>query len=105
VLKPAGIVLITTPNALRLGSRLRLLRGQNVFANLESLCFGDPYSVHFREYSLNEVVKLLQWGGFRVIVQQSAYLYPVSGIKKMLKRAVEKISPSLAGNLFVVGIK
>jgi SAM-dependent methyltransferase len=105
VLKPGGIVLITTPNALRLGSRIRLLMGHNIFADLKNLCWGDPYSAHYREYSLSEVAKLLQWGGFGVIVQQAKYMYPEIGMRKVLKTVIAKLIPSLVGNLFVVGAR
>lgn len=105
VLKPGGIALITTPNALRLGSRVRLLIGRNTFANLHDMCFGDPYSAHYREYSLEEVKQLLKWGGFTIETGRTNYLYPATGLQKALKAVVMATIPSCAGNLFVVGAR
>lgn len=105
VLKPGGRVLITTPNALRLGNRVRFLMGHNVFADLNNLCWGDPYSAHYREYSLDEVVQLLEWGGFTILIKKTCYLYPETGIRRLLKETINFFFPSLPGNLFVVGIK
>lgn len=105
VLKPGGLVVVTTPNALRLGKRLSFLAGRSVFADLETLCKGDAYSVHFREYSLRELCNLLEWGGFVIVQRQTRYLYPSAGVRKLAKRTIETLIPSLAGNLFVVGQK
>jgi SAM-dependent methyltransferase len=105
VLKPGGLLLLTTPNALRAGNRLRFLAGHNVFGDLTTLCKGEIFSVHFREYSLGEVRQLFEWGGFHVVDAQSRYLYPVGGVRKLVKAAIESIAPQLAGNLFVVGRK
>ncbi|OFV91983.1 MAG: hypothetical protein A3H95_16100 [Acidobacteria bacterium RIFCSPLOWO2_02_FULL_64_15] len=105
VLRPGGVAIVTTPNALRLGSRLRLLRGQNVFADLHDLCWGQSFGIHHREYTLGEVAQLLEWGGFGVVVRQTAYLYPDNGLRRIAKVAVSTLAPSLGGNLFVVGKK
>jgi SAM-dependent methyltransferase len=105
VLKPQGILLVTTPNALRIGSRLRFLRGQNVFADLENLCFGDPYSAHYREYTLAEVAQLLKWTDFVVSLQQVRYFHRERGIRERVRCAIEVLVPTVAGNLFLVGSK
>ena len=105
VLRPGGIALITTPNALRLGSRVRLLIGRNTFASLHDMCFGDPYSAHYREYALAEVKQLLKWGGFTIEAGRTHYLYPATGVRKVLKTVVMATIPSCAGSLFVVGAR
>jgi len=105
VLKPGGFLIVTTPNAVRAGSRLRFLAGHNVFADLHTLCKGDAFSVHFREYSLAEVRQLLEWGGFQVVEARCRYLYPVGGVRKLVKAILQRVAPQLAGNLFVVGRK
>jgi SAM-dependent methyltransferase len=102
VLKPGGIAIVTTPNAVRLGSRLRMLSGRNVFADLQELCWGQPFGIHYREYTLEEVGRLLTWGGFEVVVQRAAYLYPDTGWRQLAKNVVGTVAPSLGGNLFVV---
>jgi SAM-dependent methyltransferase len=105
VLKPGGLVIVTTPNAIRIGKRVSFLMGHNVFADLETLCKGDIHSVHFREYSLDELCRLLEWGGFRTIKRSARYLYPAAGVRRLAKKMIETGMPSLAGTLFVVGQK
>jgi SAM-dependent methyltransferase len=105
VLKPDGLVIVTTPNATRIGKRLSFLLGHNVFADLDTLCNGDIYSVHFREYSLNELCRLIEWSGFRTIERPARYLYPAAGVRRLAKKTIETVAPYLAGTLFVVGQK
>lgn len=63
VLKPGGLMLITTPNVLRLSNVIALLRGQNVY---DKYCQVSPYARHPREYTPDELCRLLQQVGFRV---------------------------------------
>jgi SAM-dependent methyltransferase len=103
LLKPGGRLIVTTPNAVRLGARVKFLMGRNVFADLDTLCRGDAYSVHFREYTMDELCTLLEWGGFSIARRECRYLYPVSGVERALKAVVRAVAPHLGGNLIVVG--
>ena len=105
VLRPGGIAIVTTPNAVRLGQRVGFLVGRNVFADLHDLCWGQPFGLHYREYTLDEVAQLLEWGSFDVVVRLTAYLYPETGLRHLAKIVVGRVAPSLRGNLFVVGKK
>jgi len=105
VLKPGGVAIITTPNAVRLGRRLQFLAGRNVFADLHDLCWGEPFGIHYREYTLSEVARLLEWGGFGVVASRAEYLYPDTPLRRLAKVIVGSLAPSLRGNLFVVGKK
>jgi len=52
LLRPGGVVIVQTPNAVRLGARLKLLAGRNPYALIrEDISNPD----HFREYSLREL--------------------------------------------------
>ncbi len=63
VLRPSGLLVLTTPNVARLGNVLALVAGANIY---------DPYSGfgplgrHNREYTRHELVALLRFAGFTV---------------------------------------
>jgi predicted SAM-dependent methyltransferase len=61
VLKPGGLLVVTTPNVARFGNVLALADGRSIY---------DPYSGfgaygrHNREYSMGELLHLLKFAGF-----------------------------------------
>jgi SAM-dependent methyltransferase len=63
VLRPAGVLAVTTPNVARLENAARLVAGENIY---------DPYSGygaygrHNREYTLTELQRLLEHAGFAI---------------------------------------
>jgi len=73
VLRPGGLLVVTTPNVARLGNVLALVAGENVY---------DPYSGygaygrHNREYTQHELVKLLTFCGFEVDIAFTANAHP-----------------------------
>ncbi len=58
VLKPGGEVVVSTPNAARIGNRLKALMGHNINPQPHHFYFPNPYMRHNREYTLQEVVDL-----------------------------------------------
>ena len=79
--------------------------GKNIFGSFDDLCFGNSFSVHYREYTLGELKTLLTHAGFSIEDYFTRFLYPSSGFEKIVKNIVEYSYPILAGNLFVVGKK
>lgn len=63
VLRPGGTVVVTTPNANRLDNLLRVSRGENMY---ESLSGYGTYGRHNREYTVEELDRLLADVGFDV---------------------------------------
>jgi len=63
VLRPGGTVVITTPNASRLENLLRISRGDNVYEQLSGY---GAYGRHNREYTVDELERLLADVGFEV---------------------------------------
>jgi len=63
VLKPGGILIVTTPNVARLENVARLISGENIYDPYSGY---GPYGRHNREYNRHELVTLLQFEGFDV---------------------------------------
>jgi 2-polyprenyl-3-methyl-5-hydroxy-6-metoxy-1,4-benzoquinol methylase len=62
-MKPGGVMLLTTPNLLRLSNRIRMLAGRRLFSEFtpEALQIG-----HVREYTLDEVRTFFQRAGYYI---------------------------------------
>ena len=63
VLKPSGVLILTTPNVARLQNVLTLVAGGNVYDPYSG--FG-PYGRHNREYTTDELQRLLAFCGFTI---------------------------------------
>lgn len=63
VLKPSGLLALTTPNVARLGNVMALVEGRNLYDPYSG--FG-PYGRHNREYTRHELQLLLEFAGFDV---------------------------------------
>lgn len=80
VLKPGGVLVLSTPNASRADSIANFLAGRNIY---------DPYhlgaplmgSRHSREYTLAELRGLLEGCGFKVNRAQDIDIYPARNRK------------------------
>lgn len=101
VLKPGGSLLLTTPNVTRLGNRIKLLKGQNIYTSIEEFCADVPYGIHYREYTLNEVENLLNIAGFHISVGKTLYFHLGHGMGRTMRKIMMLFSPSMAGNLFI----
>jgi len=73
VLKPTGMLALTTPNVARLDNVRRMVAGENVY---------DPYSSHGaygrhnREYTQEELFQLLSANGFSIKTMFTADVHP-----------------------------
>ena len=63
VLKPDGVLVLTTPNVNRLENVARMLAGQNIYDPYSGY---GPYGRHNREYNRQELTALLEHAGFRI---------------------------------------
>jgi len=84
VLKPGGHLVITTPNGAHLRSRLYLLFGKSVHPDFKCWFNGKSfedytgYFGHVREYTQDEIKRILGWLGFEVVRTRfsNCYLIP-----------------------------
>jgi SAM-dependent methyltransferase len=62
VLKPDGMLVLTTPNAARLENVIAFIEGRNIYDPYSAY---GPYGRHNREYTRHELHQLLEYSGFR----------------------------------------
>mgnify|MGYP001174102857 CR=1 FL=1 len=67
ILKPGGVLVVTTPNLLSLRKRLWFLCGLNQIGQLKEFFESNPFVEHIREFTVNEVSQIVEWAGFEVI--------------------------------------
>ena len=115
VLRPGGLMFLTTPNQAVFSHRLRLLAGRSIYYQLhESIMYRQvDWRPHFREYTMAEMTTLVRDGGFEVIETSFMDLTDdderIWGWKRPLLRLGKELArifmrfPSLRHGLFVVG--
>jgi 2-polyprenyl-3-methyl-5-hydroxy-6-metoxy-1,4-benzoquinol methylase len=69
LLKPGGLLVLGTPNAGRLSSRLRCLMGRHPYnPSLEPFYFGaEKFVGHRREYFIQEIDMMLNWNAYDIL--------------------------------------
>lgn len=74
VLKPGGLLVLSTPNVARIENVMRLLHGANLYDPYSG--FG-PYGRHNREYTRHELHRLLPFAGYEIETSKTADGHPV----------------------------
>jgi SAM-dependent methyltransferase len=117
VLRPNGRLLITTPNAVHLKNRAKLLVGRSVYFSLEQLYATNPdddsvYFRHNREFTLGELRAVVAAAGFKVEAASYFNAYgpfrdwvtrqrlPLRGVK-VVGWSLTHLHPSLKDSLYL----
>lgn len=115
LLRPGGLLIVTTPNQATLSNRLRLLFGRSAYFELKgSIMYerGD-WRPHIREYTMAEMVHLIRDVGFEVIEEQFMdisdddprvwnWKHPLLRLARTATRPLLKLLPSLRQGLMLV---
>ena len=64
VLKPDGVLILTTPNANKLENIMKMIDGDNIYDPYSG--YYGPYGRHNREYNVRELYLLLDYCGFTI---------------------------------------
>ncbi len=72
LLKPKGVLVVQTPNAVALRKRAKMLLGMNPFERIRA---DRSNPGHFREYTRPELVGILQQAGFTIDSVQMKYYF------------------------------
>jgi len=122
-LKPGGYLLLTTPNIARLGHIARLVTGKNILELLPDdgnrLEHITDRVIHIREYTLSEVVALLDRVGFKVEKAYDSWCWDRYNthyldfenaklslrLRAMLRHVITGLLPMYRSELIVMGRK
>ena len=112
LLRPGGLLVLTTPNAASLQNRARLLLGRSVHTRLRDWMFGLPHARHAREYTTSELMELVREAGLEVVRIYGRHFYVRSGRRGTLavaaKRTLDRLArlrPSLGSGLALLAVR
>ncbi len=103
VLKQDGWFLVTTPNIAAFLKRTNLLFGKNP-NEFDLRMHGDTYG-HIREYTMRELVIILQEAGFKIAKKEYFSIDSKRNIFTYLEYIFAKVFPSFSTNLSVLARK
>ncbi len=89
VLKPDGVMVVTTPNLLRLDNVVRMLQGVNIH---DKYVLQSASARHPREYTPDELRRILEWVGFDV-----AQLHTRDVTRSVVPRTGRRLARSALG--------
>ncbi len=109
VLRPGGVLVLSTPNLARLWNRLRFLSGRPVNPPIEVRRVGETFD-HIREYLWEELCPIFEGAGFQVEEVEYGWIphfngESPSGMVNRLTKVVMPIFPRLGDEFYVRMVK
>ncbi len=103
VLKPGGLVIITTPNLIRANNVLKMIAGRSINHEIEKT-YGP--GTHYREYSFKEIKYLCQVSGLTISSHQALnFKYPNLGLMVRIIDLLSVFFPARKRDLFIIAKK
>jgi SAM-dependent methyltransferase len=111
ILRPGGLLVLSTPNAAYILNRVKLLCGKCVYSSVDDWLYGLPHARHAREYTKSELELIVRNVGFEPVSIDGRHFYVRHGdrslptpLGKALINATAKRWPTL-GPAFVVAAR
>jgi SAM-dependent methyltransferase len=114
ILKNEGIIYLTTPNQVKLTNRIKILLGRSIRNSIyDSVTQLDETQqticgIHWREYTLGELIQLLEINGFTIITHQYSPMTRKSTsplLKKIFYEICDLLFPQLRDSITVIARK
>ncbi len=114
ILRPGGKLILTTPNQANLLNRVKLLFGKSIYHPIQEYFHSGTFGGHVREYTLKELLFMLNDTRFNIIYKSHSYgyeKYRLSSLKGssyiagILYTAICKTFPPFGSTLSIVAKK
>jgi SAM-dependent methyltransferase len=97
LLKPGGFIILTTPNALRIDARLKLMLGTG--NPYERLRYYDENPGHYREYSKKELIEIGKISGLET---KATYFFNCFDSKYLPLKVLKRLVPQCRDTIILV---
>ena len=75
ILRPGGLLVLSTPNAAYILNRVKLLCGKSAYSSVNDWLYGLPHARHAREYTKSELELIVRHVGFEPVSIDGRHFY------------------------------
>ncbi len=89
VIKPGGILLLTTPNVMKIENKIKFFLNMNIYQDLYRFCYDARFGLHYREYTKKDLSVLLSQ--FIQFKKLDFYYFDYVGGRTRVNRALQQL--------------